>query len=221
MGAQRFRLIRQLLAENLLLALGGAVLGVAIAAGGLRGIIAMVPPGTIPDEAHIALNTSVLLFALGVSVAAALLVRARARAAAFGPRHSDAAQRGRPRHRGRGTPAPAPRHAGGGRSGAFAHAAGGSQPDGAEPDGDPGHEPWVPSRADPDAADSGVGTALQRCRSPHGAAAGSAAAHPGRSGRAGREHQLGPAPGVHAVLAGERGGQYRNGHAPRAGASDR
>ncbi len=73
MGAQRFRLIRQLLAENLLLALGGAVLGVAIAAGGLRGIIAMVPPGTIPDEAHIALNTSVLLFALGVSVAAALL----------------------------------------------------------------------------------------------------------------------------------------------------
>ena len=73
MGAQRFRLIRQLLAENLLLAVGGAVLGVAIAAGGLRGIIAMVPPGTIPDEAHIALNTSVLLFALGVSVAAALL----------------------------------------------------------------------------------------------------------------------------------------------------
>jgi putative ABC transport system permease protein len=73
MGAQRFRLIRQLLAENLLLALGGAVLGVAIAAGGLRGIIAMVPRGTIPDEAQITLNTSVLLFALGVSVAAALL----------------------------------------------------------------------------------------------------------------------------------------------------
>ncbi len=73
MGAQRFRLIRQLLAENLLLALGGAVLGVAIAAGGLRGIIAMVPPGTIPDEAQITLNTSVLLFALGVSAAAALL----------------------------------------------------------------------------------------------------------------------------------------------------
>ena len=51
MGARRFRLIRQLLAESLLLAIGGGILGVIFAAAGLRGIIAMVPPNTIPDEA--------------------------------------------------------------------------------------------------------------------------------------------------------------------------
>ena len=73
MGAQRSRLVRQLLAESLLLALGGALLGVVVASAGLRGIIAMVPPNTIPDEAHIALNTSALLFTLGVSLGAALL----------------------------------------------------------------------------------------------------------------------------------------------------
>jgi putative ABC transport system permease protein len=73
MGARRFRLIRQLLAESLLLALAGGLLGVGIAAAGLRGIIAMVPPNTIPDEAHISLNLQVLGFTLGVSVIAALL----------------------------------------------------------------------------------------------------------------------------------------------------
>jgi putative ABC transport system permease protein len=73
MGAGRFRLIRQLLAESLLLAMGGGLLGVAIAAAGLRGIIAMAPPNTIPDEAEIMLNLPALLYTLGVSIAAALL----------------------------------------------------------------------------------------------------------------------------------------------------
>jgi putative ABC transport system permease protein len=73
MGARRFRLIRQFLAESLLLATGGGGLGVAIAAAGLRGIIAMVPPNTIPDEAQIRLNLPVLGFTLAVAIAAALL----------------------------------------------------------------------------------------------------------------------------------------------------
>ncbi|HEV2447171.1 MAG TPA: ABC transporter permease, partial [Candidatus Sulfopaludibacter sp.] len=73
MGARRSRLVRQLLAESLLLAMGGGVLGATLAALGLRGIIAMVPPNTIPDEAQIALNVPVLLFTLGVSIGAALL----------------------------------------------------------------------------------------------------------------------------------------------------
>ncbi|HXA50176.1 MAG TPA: ABC transporter permease [Candidatus Acidoferrum sp.] len=73
MGAERWRLIRQLLAESLLLALAGGTLGVAIAAAGLRGIVAMVPPNTIPDEAKISLNLPVLLFTLAVAVGAALL----------------------------------------------------------------------------------------------------------------------------------------------------
>ena len=45
----------------------------ALAYAELRGIIAAVPPNTIPDEAQISLNGPVLLFTLGVSVAVALL----------------------------------------------------------------------------------------------------------------------------------------------------
>ena len=73
LGAQRSRLVRQLLAESLVLAVAGGALGVVLAVAGLRGIIAMVPPNTIPDEAQISLNFPVLLFSLAVSVGAALL----------------------------------------------------------------------------------------------------------------------------------------------------
>ncbi|HEY1338084.1 MAG TPA: ABC transporter permease, partial [Bryobacteraceae bacterium] len=73
LGAGRFRLISQLLVESVLLGAGGGVLGVAVAAAGLRGIIAMVPPNTIPDEAQITLNAPVLLFTVAVSFTAAVL----------------------------------------------------------------------------------------------------------------------------------------------------
>ena len=73
LGAGRALLVGQLLAESLVLGLGGGALGVAAAFAGLRGIIAAVPPGTIPDEAQIAMNAPVLWFTLAVSVAAALL----------------------------------------------------------------------------------------------------------------------------------------------------
>ena len=73
LGASRARLVSQLLAESLLLAMAGGALGVAFAFAGLKGIVAMAPPNTIPDEAHIAVNAPVLLFTLAVSVAAALL----------------------------------------------------------------------------------------------------------------------------------------------------
>jgi len=73
MGAGRARLVRQLLTESLALAVAGGVLGIGVAWAALRGIIALVPPNTIPDEAEIALNLPVLLFALGVSAVAALL----------------------------------------------------------------------------------------------------------------------------------------------------
>jgi predicted permease len=73
LGASRFRIIRQLLCESAILAVAGGVLGMGLAKAGLVGIIAMVPPDTIPDEAVISLNVPVLLFALGVSAAAALL----------------------------------------------------------------------------------------------------------------------------------------------------
>ena len=40
---------------------------------GLKGIIAMVPPNTIPDEAKIEMNLAVLLFTTAVSVVAAII----------------------------------------------------------------------------------------------------------------------------------------------------
>ena len=73
LGAPRWRVIRQLLAESLVLALVGAAAGVALAYAGLRGIITAVPPNTIPDEAKIEINAAVLLFTLGVCVVSAVV----------------------------------------------------------------------------------------------------------------------------------------------------
>jgi putative ABC transport system permease protein len=73
LGATRLRVIRQLLVESLLLALAGGVAGTVFAYVGLKGIIAMVPPGMIPDEAEIAINVPVLLFAVNTCVFSALL----------------------------------------------------------------------------------------------------------------------------------------------------
>jgi putative ABC transport system permease protein len=73
LGASRLRIVRQLLCESTVLALAGGLLGMLLAKAGLAGIIAAVPPNTIPDESVISLNTPVLLFALAISVAAALI----------------------------------------------------------------------------------------------------------------------------------------------------
>ena len=73
LGAGRWRLVRQLLVESLILAIGGAGLGILFAWGGLKSLIALIPQDIVPAEAAIRLNVSVLLFTLGVSVATAVL----------------------------------------------------------------------------------------------------------------------------------------------------
>src|SRR5215467_7811308 len=67
LGANRGRLVRQLLVESMILALGGAALGTLFAWGGLKSLLALIPEGTIPTEAEIRLNTPVLLFTLAVA----------------------------------------------------------------------------------------------------------------------------------------------------------
>ncbi len=72
LGASRGRLIRQLLVESLILALGGALLGALLAWGGLKFIVALMPQDIIPAEAVIRLNAPVLMFTLAVAILTAL-----------------------------------------------------------------------------------------------------------------------------------------------------
>jgi predicted permease len=73
LGATRARLVRQLLTESLLLATLAGALGAVMAFGVLRAIIAVVPPGSIPDESQIVIDRPVLLFTLGISILTALV----------------------------------------------------------------------------------------------------------------------------------------------------
>ncbi len=73
LGASRWRLIRQLLVESFLLALGGAAAGCLVAFAGIKALVAAIPPKTIPDEAVIGINLPVLLFSLAVAVFTAVL----------------------------------------------------------------------------------------------------------------------------------------------------
>jgi predicted permease len=73
LGASRARLIRQLLIESLVLASMGGLLGVALAYASLQAVLALVPPGTIPDESEIRLNTPVLVFAVAVSAITSII----------------------------------------------------------------------------------------------------------------------------------------------------
>ncbi len=72
LGAGRVRILRQLLTENLLLAILSGCFGATLAAIGIRALIAMAPPG-IPrlDETHI--DTGVLIFALVIAGFSALV----------------------------------------------------------------------------------------------------------------------------------------------------
>src|SRR5258708_1697782 len=73
LGAGRARLIRQLLTESLLLAVGGAIVGCLFSYAGIKGLVALIPDGLIPREAQIRLNLPVLLFSLAIAVFTAVL----------------------------------------------------------------------------------------------------------------------------------------------------
>jgi putative ABC transport system permease protein len=73
LGASRWRVVRQLLVESVLLALGGAVLGCGFAYAGIKALVIAIPEGAIPREAEIGLDLPVLAFSLGLTILTALI----------------------------------------------------------------------------------------------------------------------------------------------------
>jgi putative ABC transport system permease protein len=73
LGAKRSAIFAQLLTENILLALIGGLTGIGVGSLALRGLIAIMPDGTLPSEADLSLNIPILLFSLGASTLAGLL----------------------------------------------------------------------------------------------------------------------------------------------------
>jgi predicted permease len=72
LGASRGRLVRQLLAESLVLGTAGCALGCVLAYLGLE-VIHLVPGVSVPGEADMSLNLPVLLFAVLLSLITTLL----------------------------------------------------------------------------------------------------------------------------------------------------
>lgn len=71
LGAGRGRLIQQCLAEALMLSLAAGVGGVLLARAGVKMLLAL-QPGNLPRMGEIRIDTQVLLFAIGLSVIAAI-----------------------------------------------------------------------------------------------------------------------------------------------------
>ena len=72
LGAGRARLIRQSLTESLLLALFGGALGISVAEGGVRMLIALSPPG-LPRVDAIAVDGSAFVFAFVIATLTGLI----------------------------------------------------------------------------------------------------------------------------------------------------
>src|SRR5262249_24019194 len=73
LGAGRSRIVRQMLAESLLLAALGGAVGIAVAGAGVAALIALAPPG-LPRANAIAVDGRVLAFAIGITTLVGLAV---------------------------------------------------------------------------------------------------------------------------------------------------
>ena len=73
LGASRGRLIKQLVAEQAVLAVCGAVAGIAVARAALPALVSRIPP-EVPHVGQIALDWTVLLSVLASSVAVSIIV---------------------------------------------------------------------------------------------------------------------------------------------------
>ena len=73
LGASRVRLLRQFLTESLILSACGAVVGLGIAFGLIKGLQALMPPFFLPSEAAVSVDARILLFAIAVAVLTGIL----------------------------------------------------------------------------------------------------------------------------------------------------
>ncbi len=73
LGASHGRVIRQLLTESVLLSVTGGLLGVLMAYRGVPAIVALMPEYSVPHEAVIAVNGTVVLVSFAVSVLSGIL----------------------------------------------------------------------------------------------------------------------------------------------------
>jgi putative ABC transport system permease protein len=72
-GADRIRILRQLLTESLVIAVAGSALGLLIAWRGLALIVAFLPRYSFPAESVIRINIPVALFSIGLAFAATIV----------------------------------------------------------------------------------------------------------------------------------------------------
>jgi putative ABC transport system permease protein len=73
LGASRRDIFAQFLAENVLLALVGGLLGVGVGAAVLRWLVVTMPRNTLPSEADLTLNLPILLFTFAAATLSGLL----------------------------------------------------------------------------------------------------------------------------------------------------
>jgi putative ABC transport system permease protein len=103
-GASKWRLIRQLITESLVLSAAGAALGVLVAAASLKAVLKLYPTN-LPRSEEIGIDLPVLLFTAGLAIVTGILfglipalrasspnlmnaIRESGRTATAGPRHS-------------------------------------------------------------------------------------------------------------------------------------
>ena len=73
LGASRWRLVRQLLIENVVLAAVGGIGGIGVGYAMLKWIQSLIPPSALPPAVDISMDTTVLLFTLTAAVVTGLL----------------------------------------------------------------------------------------------------------------------------------------------------
>jgi predicted permease len=73
LGANRGRLLQQLVVEGVTLAMAGAIVGLAVAHWGLAGLTALAPDGVLPNFAAPSINLIAFAFALVVAVGCGIL----------------------------------------------------------------------------------------------------------------------------------------------------